>query len=95
MTRIMSTSSLRSGSTDNRIRVPGTRPTEVGIFTREITLGEFLKWAGVVPTGGQAKILTRRGDVAVNGNVERRRGRRLSPGDRVAVHGREYRIVAR
>jgi ribosome-associated protein len=85
----------RSGSTDNRTRTTVSRSTEVGIFTREITLGEFLKWAGVTATGGQAKVLTRRGAVAVNGSVERRRGRRLGPGDRIAVHGREYRIVAR
>lgn len=90
----MSTSSRRSGSTDSRPAPTATRPTEVAIFTEVITLGEFLKWAGIVPTGGQAKVLTRRGDVSVNGGVERRRGRRLGPGDRIAVRGREYRIVA-
>lgn len=69
-------------------------PIEVAIVTPRITVGEFLKWAGVVPTGGRAKFLTRHGEVFVNGSIERRRGRRLIPGDRVAVGGREYRIVA-
>jgi len=65
------------------------------ISTADITLGEALKLAGVVATGGQAKRLVQGGRVAVNGQVERRRGRRLQPGDRITVRGREYRIVAR
>ncbi len=68
---------------------------DLAIVTPGITLGDALKWAGVVSTGGQAKLLVRGGSVLVNGVVERRRGRRLSPGDRVAVGEREYRVVAR
>ncbi len=68
---------------------------DLAIVTPGITLGDALKWAGVASTGGQAKLLVRGGGVLVNGVVERRRGRRLSPGDRVAVGGREYRVVAR
>jgi ribosome-associated protein len=68
--------------------------TLVMISTADITLGDALKLAGVVPTGGQAKLLVRGGRVAVNGQVERRRGRRLRPGDRIAVDGLGYRIVA-
>ena len=65
------------------------------ISTADITLGEALKLAGVAATGGQAKRLVQTGQVAVNGQVEQRRGRRLQPGDRIAARGREYRIVAR
>lgn len=68
---------------------------DVVITTADITLGDALKWAGIAPTGGQAKLLVRSGGVMVNGAVERRRGRRLNPGDRMVVHGREYRVVAR
>lgn len=53
-----------------------------------------MKWAGTAPTGGQAKVLVQSGRVSVNGRVEYRRGRQLAPGDRVAVKGREYRVVA-
>jgi ribosome-associated protein len=67
---------------------------DVAITTAGITLGDALKWAGIAPTGGQAKLLVRSGRVAVNGAVERRRGRRLGPGDRFVVCGREYRVVA-
>jgi ribosome-associated protein len=65
------------------------------ISTADITLGEALKLADVAATGGQAKWLVQSGLVAVNGELERRRGRRMQPGDRIAVRGREYRIVAR
>lgn len=91
----MCTCWLRCGSTGSRARTSGSAPTTVVITTPEITLGEALKWAGVAPTGGQAKVLVRGGRVAVNGIVERRRGRRLGGGDRIAVDGREYRLVAR
>ncbi|MDR7534736.1 MAG: RNA-binding S4 domain-containing protein [Armatimonadota bacterium] len=58
------------------------------IHTSEIALGALLKWAGIVPTGGQTKALIAAGGVRVNGVVERRRGRRVIPGDRVEITGR-------
>lgn len=87
--------SPRFGSTGNPASGQRAgRSVPVTISTPQITLGDFLKWAGVVPTGGRAKLLAQGGQVRVNGVVEPRRGRRLNPGDRVAVGGREYRIVA-
>jgi len=52
-----------------------------------MNLDQFLKWSGVTPTGGQAKLLIQAGEVRVNGEVETRRGRALKPGDRVEVEG--------
>lgn len=93
----MSMSSRRSGFTDSPVR-PGRRAaarlTAVQISTPRITLGEFLKWSGVAPTGGAAKILVQGGRVSVNGIAERRRGRQIEPGDRITVGGREYQVVA-
>ena len=57
-----------------------------------LPLGAFLKLAGVAGTGGHAKIIVQSGDVAVNGEVETRRGRMLQAGDVVSVGGREYRV---
>ena len=57
-----------------------------------LPLGAFLKLAGVAGTGGHAKIIVQSGDVAVNGDVETRRGRMLQAGDVVSVGGREYRV---
>jgi ribosome-associated protein len=53
-----------------------------------MNLDQFLKWSGVTPTGGQAKLLIQAGQVRVNGEVESRRGRGLKPGDRIEVEGR-------
>jgi len=57
-----------------------------------LPLGAFLKLAGAAGTGGHAKIIVQSGDVAVNGEVETRRGRMLQAGDVVSVGGREYRV---
>ena len=59
-----------------------------------IRLGQFLKLADLIDTGGEAKIVIASGDVTVNGEVDVRRGRQLHPGDVVAVHGREVRVTA-
>ncbi len=59
-----------------------------------LPLGSFLKLVGVAATGGHAKLLIQGGEVAVNGEVEVRRGRKLSPGDVVAVDGQEYRVCS-
>jgi ribosome-associated protein len=48
-------------------------------------LDQFLKWQGVVATGGEAKFRVQQGEVLVNGVVELRRGLQLSPGDRVEL----------
>ena len=48
-------------------------------------LDQFLKWEGVVSTGGEAKQLIARGEVLVNGAVELRRGRKLCTGDQVSL----------
>ena len=52
---------------------------------RPITLDQFLKRVGVVGSGGQAKLAIQDGYVTVNGQLETRRGRKLSPGDVVVV----------
>ena len=56
--------------------------TESGQF---IKLDQFLKWQGIVETGGQAKQLIQDGRVRVNGQVETRRGRKLVGGDTVMI----------
>ena len=57
-------------------------------------LEQFLKWKGLVSTGGEAKLRIQRGDVAVNGVIESRRGRQLASGDAVEIDGREW-LVSR
>ena len=49
------------------------------------TLGQALKVASLVGSGGEAKVLIQAGEVAVNGEIETRRGRRLEEGDVIEV----------
>ena len=46
-------------------------------------LDQFLKWHKIVSSGGEAKILINSGHVKVNGEIEKRRGRKLIKGDKV------------
>ena len=59
----------------------------IGIRSKTIDLGALLKLAQVVATGGEAKHLIRDGRITVNGQVERRRGRQIRPGDMVDAAG--------
>ncbi len=42
-----------------------------------IRLDQFLKLAGVVGSGCEAKVLIQNGCIQVNGSIEKRRGRKL------------------
>ncbi len=46
-----------------------------------IRLDSAMKLAGLVSTGGQAKILIQDGEVKVNGEICTLRGKKLRPGD--------------
>lgn len=55
-----------------------------------IQLDQFLKWKGLVSTGGQAKLAIQAGQVLVNGAVETRRKKKLKAGDKVTFAGRTF-----
>ncbi len=58
-----------------------------------VKLEQFLKWQGLVGTGGEAKQRIQRGDVRVNGAIETRRGRKLGTGDAVEIDGKEQIVL--
>ena len=58
-----------------------------------IRLGQFLKFAGLLDSGGNAKEAIIDGYVTVNGEVDRRRGRQLHVGDIVSFEGRSARVL--
>lgn len=60
---------------------------EVTVGDRGLRLGQLLKLANLVDTGGAARSLLESGAVRVNGEVETRRGRQLAAGDVVEVGG--------
>ena len=64
----------------------------ISISTEFIRLDAFLKFAGAVSTGGEAKLRVAEGQVLVNGEVCTQRGRKLRPGDTVGFSGREYAV---
>ncbi|QJU52659.1 RNA-binding S4 domain-containing protein [Herbiconiux sp. KACC 21604] len=70
------------------------RVDDVAIGGDGIRLGQFLKFAGLIDSGGIAKEAIIDGLVTVNGEVDRRRGRQLQPGDVVGFEGRRARVVA-
>ncbi|KHE71716.1 S4 domain-containing protein YaaA [Halobacillus sp. BBL2006] len=57
----------------------------IEISTEYIPLGQFLKLANVVESGGMVKIFLSEFDVYVNGELENRRGRKLYLGDTVEI----------
>jgi ribosome-associated protein len=64
-----------------------TMPTKVKVDTEYITLGQFLKLADVIQTGGMAKWFLSENDIIINGEQDQRRGRKLRAGDRVQIDG--------
>ena len=65
---------------------------DVPIGGEVIRLGQFLKFAGLLDSGGNAKEAIIDGYVIVNGEVDRRRGRQLQVGDVVSFEGRTARV---
>ena len=57
-----------------------------------IRLDDFLKYCGVVGTGGQAKVLIQAGEVRLNGEVETRRRKQLAVGDIVELLGERFEV---
>ena len=57
----------------------------ITITTEYIKLQDLLKLAGVVYTGGEAKVLIQEGAVTVNGAVCTQRGKKLRPDDTVRL----------
>jgi ribosome-associated protein len=67
--------------------------TDVAVRGEFIRLDQFLKLAGAVQGGGEAKARVQAGEVRVNGEVERRRGRKLRAGDEVEADDQRYRVI--
>jgi ribosome-associated protein len=59
----------------------------VKLDTEFITLGQFLKLADVIQSGGMAKWFLSEHEVLINGEQDQRRGRKLRAGDKVKIAG--------
>ncbi len=69
-------------------------PRDVPIREDSIRLGQFLKLADLIDNGADVKPLMIQGLVAVNGEVETRRGRQLTPGDVVTLGDAAVRVAS-
>jgi len=67
---------------------------KIVIHTEYITLGQFLKLADCISTGGQAKSFLQETAIFVNGEPENRRGKKLVHQDTVRVDGcGEFQVI--
>lgn len=66
---------------------------KVKIKTEYITLGQLIKYLGIVSTGGEIKAFLVENTVFVNENAENRRGKKLFNGDILKILGKKYIIV--
>ena len=63
---------------------------KIKIVTEYITLGQFLKIADIIQSGGEAKAYLACNEVYINGELDVRRGRKLRDGDKVVVESKEF-----
>lgn len=66
----------------------------VAIHTATIELYKLLKLAGLAASGGDAKMAVAAGQVKVNGVIETRKRKQISPGDVVEVDGQSWQVLA-
>jgi ribosome-associated protein len=78
----------------------GRRAGDGGLIMRQVILNKepvelykILKFEGLVPSGGVAKMAIESGDVTVNGVVETRKRKKMVAGDVIEFNGEEIRLV--
>lgn len=64
----------------------------IEITTEFIKLQDLLKFASLVSTGGEAKIVILEEEVTVNGEICTQRGKKIRPGDVVRFNGQELTV---
>ena len=67
---------------------------KISINTEKIQLDQFLKWAGILESGGQVRPMLDEGLLFVNGVKETAKRKQLHPGDVVKIIDiGEYEVV--
>ncbi|MDY3618434.1 RNA-binding S4 domain-containing protein [Agathobaculum sp.] len=69
--------------------------TDIEISGGFIKLDALLKYANLVSSGGEAKLLIGDGQVLINGETCQMRGKKLRNGDTVTLGGQTVRIIAK
>lgn len=66
---------------------------EIKIETEFIKLEQLMKFASMVQTGGEAKMLINQELVLVNGEICTQRGKKIRQGDQVEFDGETYKVI--
>ena len=66
---------------------------QITISTEYVTLGQFLKLANLIQTGGEAKNYLLNHQVKINGEIDNRRGRKIYAGMLVEIGEHVFKIV--
>ncbi|MEI7883752.1 MAG: RNA-binding S4 domain-containing protein [Clostridia bacterium] len=66
---------------------------KIAISTEKLKLDQFLKWASIVNSGGEAKEIILAGTVQVNGKLALGRNKLIFAGDIVKVGANSYLVV--
>ncbi len=66
---------------------------DVILKTQPVELHKILKFEGLVPSGGVAKLAIASGDVLLNGEVETRKRKKIFAGDIIEFNGEIIRLV--
>ena len=59
----------------------------IEINTETIQLDQLLKWAGIIESGGQVKLLLADELIKLNGAIETAKRRKIKPGDIIEIVG--------
>jgi S4 domain protein YaaA len=65
---------------------------EIKIESEYITLGQFLKIANIISSGGEAKAFLVCNRILINNEEDNRRGRKLYKDDVIEIDGKRYKI---
>lgn len=65
---------------------------QIEIYREPVELYKLLKFEGLAPSGGEAKILISEGLVTVNGEIETRKRKKIVAGDIVEFAGEQFRV---
>ena len=66
---------------------------DVVLRKEPVELHKILKFEGMVPSGGVAKLAIELGDVLVNGEVETRKRKKIVSGDIIEFNGEKIRLL--
>ena len=66
---------------------------EIKIHSEPITLGQFLKFSGIIYSGGECKSFLEESVIYVNKISENRLGKKLFAGDLIEINGQKYLLV--